>query len=179
MMLRTSYRATAITGAMPLIAGGVMLVGLNPASGPLWAALGAMFIGIGMGFTVPTFVVAIQSTVGWGQRGVATSTTVFTRIVGQAIGAALFGGILNASLSDRIAGGADMVNRIMDPALRRSLSAAELAPLMQAVAAGLHEVYLIVFVLILVILTMSLSLPAGLSPIRGAYPKAADVAKRE
>lgn len=177
LMLRTSYRATAIAGALPMILGGVMMIALDPTSGPIWAASGAMLVGIGMGFTVPTYVVAIQSTVGWGQRGIATSTTVFTRIVGQAIGAALFGGILNASLSSRIAGGADMVTRLMDPALRRTLAAADLAPLMQAVAAGLHQVYLIVFLLILVILTMALCLPKGLSPIRGTHGESGDGGK--
>ena len=161
LMLRTSYRTTVIAGALPLILGGLMMIGLDPTRGPLWAAFGALLIGIGLGFVVPTFVVAIQSTVGWERRGIATSTTVFSRIVGQAIGAALFGGILNASLSDRIAGGSDAVKRIMDPTLRQSAPAAELAPLIRATAAGLHEVYLIVGLMVLVILATALTLPKG------------------
>jgi EmrB/QacA subfamily drug resistance transporter len=164
LMLRTSYRTAAATGGLPLLAGSVVMIELDPSRGPLWAAAGALLIGIGMGFTINTFVVAIQSTVDWGRRGVATSTTVFTRIIGQSMGAAVFGGILNAGLADHAVRGSDAVNRIMDPALRQSLPAAELAPLVEAIAQGLHKVYLLNGVLVLVVLATVLCLPAGLNP---------------
>ena len=46
-----------------------MLTVLSPADGPVWAAAGAFVIGIGMGFVSTVFIVAIQASVPWRQRG--------------------------------------------------------------------------------------------------------------
>jgi MFS family permease len=167
LMLLASYRATVLAGAVPFIAGSLMMIALNPARSPVWAGTGAGLIGIGMGFTNNTFQVAIQSTVDWGQRGVATSTTVFSRIIGQALGAAVFGGLLNASVPAAIAG-SDIVARALDPSQRQSLPPALLHAVMQALAHGLHNVYLITGLLILLVAIMGLNLPAGMSPVRPA-----------
>jgi EmrB/QacA subfamily drug resistance transporter len=165
MMLRTSYRATTLFGTLPLLLGCVLMIVLSPASGALIAACGVGFIGIGMGFTNNTYTVAIQGTVDWSQRGVATSTMSFMRQVGQSVGAAVFGGTVNAQLAGAGAG-ADMVDRIMDPVQRAAISDAALQPLTQAVAAGLHSVYLITALLALSVLATALLLPKGLSPHR-------------
>jgi hypothetical protein len=37
-----------------------------------------------------------QSSVAWGQRGVATATNMFSRSVGSAVGVAVFGAMVNA-----------------------------------------------------------------------------------
>jgi hypothetical protein len=162
-MLRTSYRTTTAMGAVPLLIGSLLLVLLDPASGPLVAGVGAGLVGIGMGLTNNTFTVAIQGSVGWAQRGVATSTMSFMRQVGQAIGAAVFGGTINAELASRGASG-DIVDRIMDPVLRKTIAAAEIAPLTQAIAHGLHYVYIITSALCLLVLATALLLPPRLSP---------------
>jgi MFS family permease len=121
-----------------------------------------LLIGIGLGFIVPTFLVAVQASVGWDKRGIATSTTVFSRIVGQAIGAAVFGGILNAAVSSQAIDNGDALNRVVSPALRATMPAAELNLLVQEIAAGLHNVYLILGVLVLVVVCATLALPARL-----------------
>ena len=167
LMLYASYRAAVIAGAVPFVAGSLMMIALNPASSALWAATGAGLIGIGMGFTNNTFQVAIQSSVEWNQRGIATSTTVFARIIGQALGAAVFGGLLNASVPVSVAS-PEVVARALDPSLRHGLPAAVLTPVMQALAHGLHNVYLIIGLLVLLVASMAIHLPAGLSPVRPA-----------
>jgi len=48
-------------------------------------------------------VVAIQSVVGWEQRGVVTSASMFARTLGSALGVAVFGAVANAALSARLA----------------------------------------------------------------------------
>ena len=163
IMLRTSYRATIMIGAAPLLAGSLIMVLLDPTQGPLLAGLGAALIGIGMGLTNNTFTVAIQSSVGWSQRGVATSTMSFMRQLGQSIGAAVFGGTINAELAGHGAR-PDIVDRVMDPALRRTLAPDAIAPLMQAIATGLHYVYIITALLGLGVLATALLLPRGLNP---------------
>jgi EmrB/QacA subfamily drug resistance transporter len=163
LMLRTSYRTTTTIGAAPLLLGSLAMLALDPGQGALLAGAGAAFIGIGMGLTNNTFTVAIQGSVGWAQRGVATSTLSFMRQVGQAIGAAVFGGTINAELVQQGAG-ADIVDRIMDPVLRRGLSADAIAPLTDAIARGLHHVYLITLALGFVVAATALLLPARTSP---------------
>jgi MFS family permease len=169
LMLRTSYRATIAIGSIPLVAGSVVLFLLTPASGPLLAGIGAGLVGIGMGFTNNTYTVAIQGSVGWAQRGVATSTMSFMRQVGQAMGAALFGGTINAKLAAQGAS-PDIVDRIMEPTLRKTIAPADIAPLTQAIAQGLHNVYLITSVLCVVVLATALLVPAMLNPRQHAPP---------
>ena len=167
LMLRTSYRATATFGAVPLLIGSLMMIALDPSRGPLWAGTGGAFIGIGMGLTNNTFTVAVQSIVAWNQRGIATSTISFARILGQSLGAAIFGGTINAALAAHGASG-DIVDRLLDPTLRRSMTSAEIAPLMSAIAEGIHHVYLITGLLVLMVFAMGIALPAGLSPLKGS-----------
>jgi EmrB/QacA subfamily drug resistance transporter len=159
---RISYRTTSLVGIPPLAIGVLLLIALTPTRGAIWTAVAPTLIGIGMGFIVPTFLVAVQASVGWEKRGIATSTTVFSRIVGQAIGAAVFGGILNAAVARHAVANGDDVHRLMNPALRASMPAAELNLLVERMSAGLHNVYLILGLLVLVILFAILALPARL-----------------
>jgi EmrB/QacA subfamily drug resistance transporter len=167
VMLRSSYRAAATLGGLTLVAGALMMITLTPERGLFWSDIGAALTGMGMGLVNNTFQVATQASVAWNRRGIATSSIAFARILGQTVGTAVFGGILNFGLADRIGGG-DIVNRLMNPALRQTLPAAESGPVTLAIAAALHDVYLIVGVLALLALAASLYLPAGLSPTRPA-----------
>jgi MFS family permease len=167
LMVRTSYRTTTIVGAAPLIIGSLVLIALDPALGPLFAGTGAGLIGVGMGLTNNTFTVATQGSVGRAERGVATSTISFARQVGQALGAAVFGGTVNAYLASQGAS-EEIVDRIMDPVLRRGVAADVLGPLTQAIADGLHHVYIIITLLGLAVLATAWLLPVGLSPVTHA-----------
>ena len=109
----------------------------------LWAGVGAFLIGIGMGFCNTAFIVSTQASVGWNERGMATSSTMFMRIVGNSVGAAVFGAILNFGIHRRIPDAGDAVNRLLEPAARQSLGAAEIARLSEAVAGSLHDVYVV------------------------------------
>ncbi|HNU69148.1 MAG TPA: MFS transporter, partial [Myxococcota bacterium] len=70
-----------------------MLVLLRPHHGPWIASLGSFVIGIGMGFTSTVFIVSIQASVPWRQRGAATSSSMFLRFIGQAVGVAGCGAV--------------------------------------------------------------------------------------
>jgi EmrB/QacA subfamily drug resistance transporter len=165
LMVATSYRFVALLGGTMLLAGSLVLVALEPARGPFWAGSGAFLIGLGMGFATTTFIVATQASVDWSQRGIATSSTVFMRLVGMSMGAALFGAVLNFGLQHHAVGAADAVNALMDPARRASLAPAAVGPLTAAIAAALHEVYIIAAVLAGVTLLLISRLPKGLSPL--------------
>jgi MFS family permease len=166
LMIRTSYRLAASIGGVALVAGSVVLILLTPEKGLLWAGTGAFLLGVGMGFCNTAFIVSIQASVGWNERGMATSSTMFMRIVGQSVGAAVFGAILNFGIYRQLPETGDAVNRLMSPTARASLGAGELARLVEAVGSSLHTVYLIAGLIALVSLILALCLPARLSPTR-------------
>ncbi len=162
IMLRTSYRATALLGGAALVVGCALLLGLTPARGPVWATTGSFVIGIGMGFCNTTFIVAIQAAVAWRQRGAATSSVMFLRFVGQAVGAAACGAVLNATLRPADPGGR-LAERLLDPAERAALGP-DLDRLVDLLAGGLHNAYLLASVFAVAALMLALLIPRRLSP---------------
>ena len=166
LMVRTSYRLVAVIGGLSLVTGSLLLATLDPGRGFSWAATGSFVIGIGMGFCNTAFVVLIQASVGWSERGVATSSYMFMRIVGQSVGAAVFGAVLNFGLSRHAPQAGDLINRLLDPGLRHSLGSAELVQLSDAIASSLHLVYILAGLAALITLALACALPAALSPTR-------------
>jgi EmrB/QacA subfamily drug resistance transporter len=162
-LLSISYRKSSSLGSTVLITGSIMMAFLDPALGAIWAIASAFVVGLGMGLTNMGFFVGIQSSVDWHQRGVVTSSFNYARIIGQSIGAAVFGGIVNAALAGKVEAGSDIVSRLLEPALRQTIPVAELAPVMDAFAGALHHIYAINVVLAASTLVWALALPRGLS----------------
>jgi hypothetical protein len=125
-----------------------------------------LLMGFGIGMNNNTYLVAVQSESAWNQRGVATSSLVFSRILGQAIGAAAFGGILTARLTYYLNGNDDLVSQIMANGLRTSLPADQIAPVIAQFDRALHVVFLILVVLAVVVAIVGFMLPKG----RGLRP---------
>jgi multidrug resistance protein len=163
IMLRSSYRVTASIGGIFYIIGTVMMVMLAAASGPIWIMAGASMIGLGLGLNNNTYMVAIQAESSWSTRGIATGAFIFSRIFGQALGAAAFGGILNAGLSRYLQGEGDLLSRILTPEQRASLPPETLAPLLQEFSHALHIIFIIVTVFAVASLAIGYMLPKGRS----------------
>ena len=75
------------TAALALLAGSPSV---------LLVAIVSFVIGVGLGFSAVTTLVAAQSSVGWEERGVVTGVQMFSRSIGQALGAAALGAVANA-----------------------------------------------------------------------------------
>jgi Na+/melibiose symporter-like transporter len=161
VMVHMSYRAAAVMGGLSFIAGNIVLILMQPSSGPVWAGAGACLIGMGMGFCNTTFLVSIQSSVQWKERGTATSSMLFMRMVGQSLGVAVFGSVFNAVLFGAGTESGEVVNRLMEPTLRLGLDPAEIARLTDEIARALHAVYWIALVISAVSLVLAFLLPAG------------------
>jgi EmrB/QacA subfamily drug resistance transporter len=168
LMIRTSYRLAASVGGGCLIAGSVVLITLDPSASLLWAGIGAAISGIGMGFCNTAFIVSTQASVGWNERGMATSSIMFMRMVGSSVGASVFGAIVNFGIHRRLPEAGNAVNRLMQPAARKMLNAGELTRLTEAIASSVHVVYVIAGLVAVVSLFLALALPARLSPTRQA-----------
>jgi EmrB/QacA subfamily drug resistance transporter len=169
-LLRMSYRRSSSFGAIVLIAGAAMLALLSPTLGADWAIASAFLIGLGMGLTNMGFFVAIQASIDWHQRGMVTATFNYSRIIGQSIGTAIFGGLVNAALARRIEGGDDLASRILDPDLRQSLSPTQFTPLLDAFTDAVHLIFEINVALAILTMVWALALPRGLG-VRGQMRK--------
>ncbi|MGZ4648911.1 MAG: MDR family MFS transporter [Blastococcus sp.] len=99
--MRIGFRDTALIGIAFAVTGSLLTATLAQ-SAPIGYVAGSLFVtGLGMGLSSSPVVVAVQSVVGWERRGVVTGTNMFSRSMGSAVGAALFGAIANATLTDR------------------------------------------------------------------------------
>jgi MFS family permease len=101
LYLRIGFRDTGLIGNVILVVGVVMCVLLGSHS-RLWEVAAACFVvGVGLGLMASPILVAAQSVVGWERRGVVTGINMFSRSLGSAVGAAVFGAIANATLAAR------------------------------------------------------------------------------
>jgi EmrB/QacA subfamily drug resistance transporter len=102
LYLRIGFRRTGMIGAAVAFAGTAAFVVL-PEHPPVAAVVGSsLVLGAGCGLLSVPMVVAVQATQGWEGRGVVTSTVMFSRLLGQSIGAGLFGAIVNTTLHHRL-----------------------------------------------------------------------------
>jgi len=149
-----TYRLTACAGAACIIAGALILVTLTPVASIAHAALGASFVGIGLGFCNTTWVVSVQTQATYAQRGSATSAVLFTRFLGQAIGAAVAGIILSVALQHRLPDVTDPLGRLLAGAASRQLAF--------AVADCFRGIFVMTVLLGLATLLLALQLPRGI-----------------
>ncbi|HAI05931.1 MAG TPA: MFS transporter, partial [Pantoea sp.] len=134
LMLRTSYRFTAQSGALLLISGSALLLLLRPDSSLYQAGFTAFVIGTGMGMTSTTFLVSVQNQADYEIRGICTASIMFSRMIGSAIGTAIMGAVLNLNLHWRLPQAQDPVQQIMADESRRQLTPETLQQMVQAIA---------------------------------------------
>jgi len=102
LYLRIGFRDTALLGGLFTVIAGVVF-SLTTLESPVWQPVaGSALMGVGMGLITSPLIVGLQSTVGWSQRGVVTGGAMFSRFLGQSLGAAVFGAITNAVLLHRL-----------------------------------------------------------------------------
>ncbi|MCM3768673.1 MDR family MFS transporter [Neobacillus niacini] len=164
MLVTIGYRKTSIIGGVFLIFGSLVFVTMQASSGPLWAAVGSFLVGVGMGLTSTAFIVSIQSTVGWEQRGVATAANMFMRNLGNTIGAALLGGILNNRLNHYLAEKspsltADDANLLLKTEERDNLLDSVREVLQDGLTISLHSVYYVVLTIAIVSMFLIFFIP--------------------
>lgn len=166
LLLKIGYRNTCLAGGVFLVAGGLVFTFLTGQDGPLLAACGSFLIGVGMGLTSTAFIVSIQSTVSWEQRGAATAANMFMRNLGNTIGAALLGGVLNNQLSrylmDKGENGSvtlNSVNELLSSDIRPTIYPERLELLQNGLTHSLSSVYSIVFVFALMSLILIWFMP--------------------
>lgn len=100
LYLRFGFRFTALIGSGLVVLGTGSTLVLSSESAVWHIAICCFVIGSGMGLLASPTLIAAQASVEWADRGVVTSTNMFARSIGSAVGVAVFGAIVNANLSD-------------------------------------------------------------------------------
>jgi hypothetical protein len=118
---------------------------IGPAT-PYWLVLVySGLIGIGMGFSIPAFTIAVQSTVARQSLGTATSSVQFSRNIGGTLGTSVMGVLMAGRLAAGLQAGGlspDTVSlgELLDPLAGVDVSAT-LALVRDALAAGVRDVF--------------------------------------
>lgn len=99
LYLRIGFRNTALIGLAISVAGAAGLYVFSHSPSVLLTALACFVIGLGFGLVATPTLIAAQSSVPWRERGVVTGTNLFTRSIGSAVGAAVFGAVANSVIT--------------------------------------------------------------------------------
>ncbi len=160
---RRVFRGTQLplmgrVGGLFLVAGTLSFLLMNPQGGLVIPAIGSFIIGAGMGLLINSSTILVQSSVDWAQRGVATSSVIFSRTLGGMLGAALLGGVLNGALqlfSQRGGASLDRVRHLLDQAGPGSIQGADLPLLRHVLDQGLQAAFVTIVALALVTLAVA------------------------
>jgi MFS family permease len=144
--LRLGFKMTAFIGSVVVIAGVGLLAAFAFAPNVWLVAVACFVIGLGMGLSAPSTLIAAQASVPWNERGVVTGTNMFARSIGSAVAVAIFGALANAVFG--------------------SSTADELAP--STVIAGISLVFIAVAVVAVATLIAVLTMPR--TPVEPVEP---------
>lgn len=141
LYLSIGFRFTMLIGSSIALVGALLLLTVNASSPVWWLATPCFVMGLGFGYVASPAIVAAQAAVGRKDRGVATSSSLFARSVGSAVGVAAFGAIVNHIVSDRLAGApADLESLppgVLDPAIHAVFIASAVVAVTLVCAAAL------------------------------------------
>lgn len=118
LLLRTGYYKLAITGTSLLFVGAVLLATVNMNTSQTLLMIYITIMGIGMGLAIPSFLIAVQTTVERRQLGTATSTIQFSRSIGGTLGVSAMGAALGMRLASNLSASGlnpKLVSQLLDP----------------------------------------------------------------
>ncbi len=150
LLLRVGYRSIALVG-MTLLSIAMFLMSQIGVESRQWMLMVYMALsGIGMGLSIPAFLIAVQSTVRREQLGTATSTVQFSRSMGGTLGVSVMGAILSTQLAARlVAQGLDprlvSVNELLEPLPGTTIDVAANEAVRLALAGAIGNIFFVAF----------------------------------
>ena len=147
ILLRVGYRSLSVIGTALFTVGAFLLTLVGANSSQISVMIFVTMMGIGMGLSIPAFVIAVQTSVERRHLGTATSMLQFSRSMGGTLGVSVMGAALSMRLASNLsASGLDpgLVASLLDP-----IPGSEVlidAGVRLAMANAIHLVFLIAFV---------------------------------
>jgi MFS family permease len=112
---RLGYRRLLVAGFATSACAAVLLpLALRPGASLLSVQTLMALYGAGLGTSNPPLLIAVQTSVPWNRRGVATASTLFFRTIGGTLAVGLLGGVLANALSGAGAR-PDLVEKLLGP----------------------------------------------------------------
>lgn len=147
LLLHIGYRTLAMIGMVMLTLGTFLMTRIGMGATQFSLMVNVALMGIGMGLSVPAFLIAVQSAVPRRVLGTATSTVQFSRSIGGVLGVSVMGAFLSLRLAALLqAAGLDPaavdLNSLLDP-LARATSGALDEALRRALAGAIQGVFAI------------------------------------
>jgi EmrB/QacA subfamily drug resistance transporter len=189
-IMKMGMRPAALLGLGLNLVGAVALVILGRTVHdipPLAFALVTFLIGSGMGFSSLAFILGVQGSVEWAQRGVATAAITFLRTLGGLVWVSTMGGAMNVTLFSQlhkiaglgvnsVAEAGNIANRLLDPHAQGGLPAGQMSLMREALAVALRNVHLLMVLAAVLSLGVCLFVPnmkfAGTKPAGGEAKRA-------
>jgi MFS family permease len=146
LLLLIGYRRLGLIGTASFTIGAFLMsqAGMNTSQTSLMVFVTLM--GIGMGLSVPSYLIAVQTSVNRRQLGTATSTLQFSRSIGGTLGVSVMGAALSARLASNLLESRldpEIVRQLLDPLPGAEVVIAEGAR--AAMADAIHMVFIIAF----------------------------------
>ena len=183
LLLQMGYRSLIWFGMVMLVSGAFLMSLIGPQASQLSVMVFTGMMGVGMGLSIPAFLIAVQSTVRKQELGAATSTLQFGRSIGGTLGVSILGAILSAQLvSHLLSAGIDpasiSLNSLLDPVASSTASVMMEGPLRDALAVSIASLFRVAFLVALAGLLVTFFLPGGkisqLKPARVVDPPPGD-----
>jgi len=134
---------------------------LKAGSSLLIAQLAMAVFGAGLGFAATSLLIAVQTSVGWELRGVATGSNMFFRTIGGTVGIGTMGGVLVSRLTRDPAVPIEAANSLLGPEHGRSLAPEVLRVLGSGLESGLSTNFWIMFAFASAAFLCALFFPRG------------------
>jgi EmrB/QacA subfamily drug resistance transporter len=125
-----------------------------------WTSLA---FGVGMGLANTALIIAVQTSVAWHERGVATASTMFFRTIGGALAVGVMGGVINAALAKDPTIPAEATSQLLSREGLKRMDPALLARIGGLLGGALGTVFWIVAGMGVVAFLVSLRFPGALA----------------
>jgi EmrB/QacA subfamily drug resistance transporter len=111
------YQRVALAGLALCAVGVLLMLGMGANTDNVTLVRNMVITGLGLGFVLPVYTIAVQNALPYSRLGVVTSSVQFTRSIGSTIGIAVLGSIVSGVYASQFA-------KVQSPAVARVLAAA-------------------------------------------------------
>jgi EmrB/QacA subfamily drug resistance transporter len=169
LLPRVGFRVLVRLGlAVSAFAAVAMAALLQPGASVHVPQIVSALFGIGLGLANTALLIAVQTSVEWRQRGVATASTMFARTIGGTLAVGVLGALLASALLRDASIPPDAADHLLGPEHGAGLAPSVVGALSVALQSGLATVFWLIAAIAIAAAAISLlfpELPTGSRPV--------------